>query len=111
MKKPSDFKECLTSEPLQKRFKSQFDLVRYAIKLAEMRVKLGRDDHHVGKVLNTAYEVLSDIADRKDPQVSEEALDEMIAQEKAELNNHENDTMANEAIHLKKEPTKKKARL
>lgn len=62
-----EHKDCLTNELLQKRFKSQFDLVLYAIKIAESRIKSGHDDpYHNLDTENLATEILDEIADGRD---------------------------------------------
>lgn len=61
-----EHRECLTNELLQKRFKSQFDLVLYAIKIAENRVKSGHDDLHDLDTENLATEILDEIAEGRD---------------------------------------------
>jgi len=60
MKRKREYKDCLTNETLLKKFKSQFDLVRYAITLADDAVQAGRES---GKFLtqNLAFNILSDI--------------------------------------------------
>lgn len=57
-----DYKDCLTNEQLLKRFKNQFDLVRYAIEVATGEMYAARD--HIGPIDadNIAYAVLSDIS-------------------------------------------------
>ncbi len=65
MTKKYDYKDCLTNEILQKRFKSQFDLVRYAIKLAVRKVELNKDATYPD-LENIATEVLEEIAEGYD---------------------------------------------
>lgn len=57
-----EYKECLTNEQLLKRFKNQFELVRYAIEVATGEIHAARD--HIGPVDadNVAFQALSDIA-------------------------------------------------
>lgn len=57
-----DYRECLTNERLLKRFSSQFELVRYAIKIAEEKVHSGHEEDFFNSG-NTAYEILAEIAD------------------------------------------------
>lgn len=64
MRKESDCRESLTNELLNKRFKSQFDLVRYSIKLAESRIHAGRDNPYPDTE-NMASEILAEIASGK----------------------------------------------
>lgn len=62
-----DLKDDLTSETLNKRFKSSFDLVNYAISLATEMVTAGRepslDESESG---NIAMAVLDEIAEGRD---------------------------------------------
>ncbi|HXF28381.1 MAG TPA: hypothetical protein VN457_00905, partial [Chlamydiales bacterium] len=62
---PLQYKDCLTNEMLLKRFKSQFDLVRFAIKVAEDRIHSGREVHYHGQEAgkSLATEILEEIAD------------------------------------------------
>ncbi len=69
MAEKSPMEKCLTNEILLKRtrFKSQFDLVNYAIKLAGDYVKSGRPSFiDSGDIRNPALEVLGEIAIGKD---------------------------------------------
>ena len=52
----------LTSERLRKRFTSQFDLLNYAIRIAENVVHTGRDMNVKTDVNNPAYNILEEIA-------------------------------------------------
>lgn len=56
----------LTSERLRKRFTSQFDLVNYAIQIAENVVSTGRDVNVKTEVQNPAYNILEEIALHKE---------------------------------------------
>jgi hypothetical protein len=51
----------LTNEKLSRRFKSQFELVNYAIKLAENMIKTGRDPRIKTDIKNRAYQILQEI--------------------------------------------------
>lgn len=56
----------LTNEKVCKKFKSQFDLVNYAIKLAENMIRTGRDSRVKIDSQNRALQVLSEIVNDKD---------------------------------------------
>lgn len=62
----SEFKDTLTNEQLLKRFKNQFDLVRYAIQLAENRILSGRDTEVGTDTQNVAFQTLAEIAGNKE---------------------------------------------
>lgn len=59
-------KPRLTNEDLTKKFKSNFDLVRYAIELAENMIKSGRDARVRSETQNRAMLVLEEIMAGKD---------------------------------------------
>lgn len=59
-------KEKLTNELFRQKFQSQFDLVRYAIRLAENMIKTGRDARVKIDIENPAMEILAEIAAGKD---------------------------------------------
>jgi hypothetical protein len=50
-----------TNEKLAKKFKSQFDLVNYAIKLAENMIKSGRASRVRTPIQNRAFQILAEI--------------------------------------------------
>lgn len=77
-----DLKDFLTNEKLTKKFKSQFELVNYAIKLAENMIKTGRDARVKTDLQNRAMQILAEIANNKDQ------FDEIIVSEEA----HDNPT-------------------
>jgi len=56
----------LTNEEMRKKFKSSFDLVNYAIKLAENMIKTGRDARVKSDVQNRAMLILEEIHEGKD---------------------------------------------
>ncbi len=64
--KGREFKGTLTNESLGKQFKSQFDMVNYAIRLAENMIKTGRESTVHSESQNTAMVVVAEIADGKD---------------------------------------------
>lgn len=61
-----DLKECLTNEKIRKKFVNQFELVNYAIKLAENMILSGRDPRVKIDSQNRALQVLSEILNNKD---------------------------------------------
>jgi hypothetical protein len=70
----------LTNEKVRKKFKSQFDLVNYAIKLAENMIRTGRDCRVKIDSQNRALQILSEIIQDKD-QFDEIPVTEIIAVE------------------------------
>jgi DNA-directed RNA polymerase subunit omega len=58
--------ERLTNEELAKKFKSNFDLVSYSIKLAENMIKTGRDARVKSDIQNPAMLVIEEILAGKD---------------------------------------------
>ena len=61
-----DLKDYLTNEKISKKFKSQFELVSYAIRLAENMIRTGRDCRIKTDVQNRSMQVLSEILNNKD---------------------------------------------
>lgn len=59
-------KDRFTNEELAGKFKSNFDLVNYAIKLAENMIRTGRDARIKSDVQNRALLVLEEIVQGKD---------------------------------------------
>lgn len=59
-------KRALTNEELRSRFKSQFDLVNYAIRLAENMVHTGRETRIKTDVHSKAFQILQEIREHKD---------------------------------------------
>lgn len=59
-------KERLTNEKLRQKSKSQFELVNYAIKLAEHFIKSGREPQVHSGLKNPALQVLAEIAANQD---------------------------------------------
>ncbi|MBS4168770.1 hypothetical protein [Parachlamydia sp. AcF125] len=59
-------KSSLTNEKISRKFGNQFDLVNYAIKLAENMIKTGRDARVRTESQNRALQVLAEIAENKD---------------------------------------------
>jgi hypothetical protein len=61
-----DYKEQLTNEKISKRFISQFELVNYAIKLAENMIDTGRDPRVKVDTQNRSLQILCEILSNKD---------------------------------------------
>lgn len=59
-------KEQLTNEKIRKKFASQFDLVNYAIRLAENMIYTGRDARVKIDSQNRSLQVLTEILNDKD---------------------------------------------
>jgi|EndMetStandDraft_5_1072996.scaffolds.fasta_scaffold107359_2 hypothetical protein len=58
-------KERLTNEKLRQKSKSQFDLVNYAIRMAEYFIKSGKEPQFHSGLKNPALQVLAEIASNK----------------------------------------------
>lgn len=56
----------LTNEEIRKKFKNNFDLVNYAIQLAENMVKTGRDSRVKSDIQNRAMLIIEEIREGKD---------------------------------------------
>lgn len=61
-----DKKTTFTNEKLSKKFKSNFELVSYAIELAENMIKTGRDARVKSDIQNRAMLILEEISEGKD---------------------------------------------
>lgn len=70
-----DYKDQLTNEKISKRFASQFELVNYAIRLAENMIYSGRDARVKVDSQNRSLQVVSEIFCNKD------RIDEIITTE------------------------------
>lgn len=68
-----DLKDYLTNEKIRKKFGNQFDLVNYAIKLAENMIISGRDPRVKTESQNRSLQVLAEILQGKDH------LDDLLA--------------------------------
>lgn len=68
-------KKHLTNEDVVKKFVSNFELVNYAIRLAENMIRTGRDARVKSEVQNRAMLILEEIHEGKDH------FDEIIASE------------------------------
>jgi hypothetical protein len=111
VKKEYNYEDSLTNELLNQRFGSQFDLVRHAIKLAENKVRVGRDQTYPS-IENVATEVLEEIASGQD------RLEDIIAKEdetaglNGQLNNYDSQKSSRgKDKSNKKETSKRKAKL
>lgn len=58
--------EQITNEIINKKFKNQFDLVNYAIALAENMLKTGRDSRVKSSIQNRAMQIYEEILTGKD---------------------------------------------
>lgn len=61
-----DKKEFLTTEPISKRFRSPFDLVNYAIRLAANAISTGRPMRVRADTQNLSQHILLEILNNKD---------------------------------------------
>lgn len=61
-----EYKDQLTNEKIRKKFASQFDLVNYAIRLAENMIQTGRDPRVKIDSHNRSMQVLTEITSDKD---------------------------------------------
>jgi hypothetical protein len=66
MNRDIEFKDQLTNEQLLKRFKNQFELVRYAIQLAENTIRSGREPDVWTDSQNVSFMILAEIAGNKE---------------------------------------------
>jgi DNA-directed RNA polymerase len=66
MKNEYEYEDCLTNQQLLKRFKNQFELVRYAMQLAENAIKSGREMDVDSDSQNVAFQVLAEIYNNKE---------------------------------------------
>lgn len=83
-----DVKIPLTNEKVCKKFRSQFDLVNYAIRLAENMIKTGRDSRVKIDSQNRALQVLSEIVNDKDQfdEIPEAEVAEVVETRRYERN-------------------------
>ncbi|MBA3958345.1 MAG: DNA-directed RNA polymerase subunit omega [Parachlamydiaceae bacterium] len=61
-----EHKDQITNEELNKKFKNQFELVNYAIKLAENMLKTGRGPRVKMEAQNRALQILEEISTGND---------------------------------------------
>lgn len=59
-------KSRITNEEINRKFKNQFELVNYAIKLAENMLRTGRDPRIKSDTQNRALQILEEIITGKD---------------------------------------------
>lgn len=59
-------KDSLTNEKISKKFRNQFELVNYAIKLAENMIRTGRDPRIKTDTQNRAMQIITEIVTGKD---------------------------------------------
>ena len=77
-----DGKDLFTNEKLSKKFVSQFDLVNYAIRLAENMIRTGRDPRVKIESQNRSMQILAEIAQDKD--LFDEIPDDVLEYEESE---------------------------
>ncbi len=106
MKNELDYKDQLTNEELLKRFNNQFELVRYAIQLAENTVRSGREPDIWADSQNVAYQILAEIAAHKDhfAEIPEEEEPVQAPKQKSEM------TWNEEVKALKEEKKERKSK-
>lgn len=82
-----DHKDHITTEDLSKKFTNQFELVSYAIRLAENMLKTGRDPRVKTDMQNRALQVLEEIATGNDrfDEIAPEVEVETVFVKKAEV--------------------------
>lgn len=73
----------LTTEKIKQKFKSQFELVSYAIRLAENMIRSGREPRVKTDIQNKAIQVLAEIACGKDQ------FDEIVIEQKPMQNSRD----------------------
>lgn len=96
-------KELLTNESIRKKFKSQFELVNYAIKLSEQMIQSGRAPLTVTDSENTAVIIIEEINEGKD-KFDEQALilKEIITEPQSLKNGIETTTAPVKPVEKKK---------
>ena len=90
--KKESFITSLTTEKIKTRFKSQFDLVGYAIRLAENMIRTGREPRVKDDVQNKAMLILAEISQGKDQ------FDEIVPEQE------NNDSFRDHHHHHSREP-------
>ena len=96
-----EFKEQLTNEKIRKKFASQFDLVNYAIRLAENMILTGRDPRVKTDSQNRSLQVLSEIVNDKD-RFDEIIIDELEPAAPEYRRNEESNGRAEKSAERKK---------
>ncbi len=107
MRRDFEFKENLTNEQLLKRFKNQFELVRYAIQLAENTVKSGREPEIFSDSQNVAYQILAEIATNTE-QFAELPVVQEVVLPKAEGKSRSHEPSWSDEVKALKEEKKEK---
>jgi DNA-directed RNA polymerase subunit omega len=95
-----DVKDFLTNEKVAKKFKNTFDLVNYAIRLAENMIKSGRDSRVRTDSQNRAMQILGEIINDKDE--FDEILDQPILEDENYQNGHKNGAVFEKPVERKK---------
>jgi DNA-directed RNA polymerase subunit omega len=102
-------KDNFTNEKLSKKFVSQFDLVNYAIRLAENMIRTGRDPRVKTEFQNRSMQILAEIAQDKD-QFDEIPEDIVEFEENAQRQSHQAEERVINFAANPKFTEKKKAR-
>ena len=93
----------ITNETLKKKFQNQFELVSYAISLAENMIVTGRDPRVKTDTQNRAMQVLEEIVAGKDQ--FEPVIPAKKQEERSQHHSHENDGSSHKSA-----PERKRAR-
>lgn len=95
----------LTNEDIKAKFRNNFDLVNYAIKLAENMIKTGREPRVKSEIQNRAMLILGEIQEGKDQ------FDELRASSfSASSESHLNDAMLHPPMGNEERSEKRKYR-
>lgn len=97
----TEIKDSLTNEKLLKKFKSQFELVNYAIRLAENMIYTGRDTRVKTDAQNRALQIVAEIEQDKD------VFDEIIKEEPVQAINGSPQVEIDVSVRKFSEPKKK----
>jgi hypothetical protein len=91
MSTDKEYVDYLTNEQLNKRFKNQFDLVRYAIRFAENCVRSGHAPDTQDESENLAFQVLAAIAENKEhfEEIPVKVIPEISMQQEAAMKKQE----------------------
>lgn len=96
-----DVKDFLTNEKVAKKFRNQFDLVNYAIRLAENMIRSGRESRVRTDSQNRAMQILGEIINDKDE--FDEILDQPIFEDESQQNGYKNGVaLAEKSVERKK---------
>ena len=99
-------KGTFTNEKLSKKFVSQFDLVNYAIRLAENMIKTGRDPRVRTDSQNRSLQILAEIAQDKDQFDEIPEQDGGIEERTQRFSQHSEDRSSNFSTHKQSERRK-----